>query len=149
LAAEATCTSIAGRLASSCGGASLTGSTKVLLASGLAIPIAGLNPGELVLATNTHTGKTSAESVTAVLLRHDTDRYDLTIKTGSGTAVIHTTRSHLFWDRDTQRWVKAGALKYGTHLRTPGSVSAQTTCAWCNASKGRGHVIPGEPAAGV
>lgn len=80
-----------------------------------------------MLATNTQTGKTSAESVAAVLVHHDTNRYDLTIKTDSGTAVIQTTRTHLFWDQDTKRWVKAGALKYGTHLRTSSGSTATVT----------------------
>jgi len=30
-----------------------------------------------------------------------------------------TTNHHLLWDATTRRWVKAAALKYGTHLRTP------------------------------
>jgi len=48
---------IAGRVAASCG-ASFTAHTRVLLASGVAVPIASLKPGDKVLATNTHTGKT-------------------------------------------------------------------------------------------
>ncbi|MHB1597234.1 MAG: Hint domain-containing protein [Streptosporangiaceae bacterium] len=107
------------RLAASCGGASFTAGTKVLLASGLAVPIASLKPGENVLATNARTGKTRAEPVAAVLVHHDTNRYDLTVKTSHGSAVIHTTSNHLFWDLTQHRWVKAGALKYGDHLRTP------------------------------
>jgi hypothetical protein len=77
---------------------SFSAATKVLLASGAAIPISKLTPGDEVLATNVRTGKTSPEPVTAVLLHHDTDRYDLTVKTAHGTAVIDTTSSHLFWN---------------------------------------------------
>jgi hypothetical protein len=109
--------------AATCGGASFTASTKVLLASGAAIPISQLKPGDKVLATNVRTGKTHAEPVTAVLVHHDADRYDLIVQTARGSAVIQTTSSHLFWDQDTRRWVKAGALKYGAHLRTPGGSS--------------------------
>jgi Pretoxin HINT domain len=69
------------------------------------------------------TGKTSAEPVTAVLLHHDTDRYDLRIKTARGTAVIQTTSSHLFWDATAGRWVKAAALGYGSHLSTGGGAN--------------------------
>ena len=105
------------------GGQSFTAGTKVLLASGAAIPISQLKPGQKVLATNAKTGKTQAEPVTAVLLRHDTDLYDLTVKTAHGSAVIHTTSSHLFWAPTTGRWIKAAALKHGTHLRTPGTGS--------------------------
>jgi hypothetical protein len=44
----------------------------VLLASGVAVPIASLRPGEKALATNTRTGKTRAEPVAAVLVHHGT-----------------------------------------------------------------------------
>jgi hypothetical protein len=90
-----------------------------MLASGLAVPIMSLKVGDKVLATNVKTGKTRAEPVTAVLVHHDTDRYNLKIKADGKTAVIDTTRSHLFWNQDTRRWTKAAALKYGTHLRSP------------------------------
>jgi len=103
---------------------SFTASTKVLLASGAAIPISQLKAGDKVLATNVKTGKTSAEPVAAVLVHHDTDRYDLTIRTGSGTAVIQTTSRHLFWDATSDRWVKAVALGNGDNLRTPGEATA-------------------------
>jgi hypothetical protein len=98
----------------------------VLLASGAAIPISQLKPGDKVLATSTKTGKTQAEPVTAVLLHHDIDRYDLTIKTAHGTAVIDTTSSHLFYDQTAGRWVKAGNLKYGDTLRTSNGTTTAT-----------------------
>jgi RHS repeat-associated protein len=102
---------------SSCG-LSFTGSTKVLLASGAAIPISQLKVGDKVLATNVKTGKTQAETVSAVLLNHDKDLFNLKIRSGRRTAVIHTTRNHPFFDLTRHRWVKAGALKHGDHLRT-------------------------------
>jgi YD repeat-containing protein len=77
-----------------------------------------------VLATNTKTGKTRAEKVTAVLLHHDTNRYDLTVKTSHGSAVIETTTTHLFWDGTSHRWVKAAAPKYGDYLRTSDRATA-------------------------
>jgi hypothetical protein len=121
--------------AQSCGGESFTAGTTVLLASGTAVPISQLRVGEKVLATNTKTGKTQAETVTAVMVRHDTDLYDLKIRAHGQTAVIDTTSNHLFWTQGTGghagRWVKAGALKYGTHLRTPGgSSTAVVTGGW-------------------
>jgi RHS repeat-associated protein len=100
-------------------GESFTASTKVLLASGAAVAIASLEPGDKVLAANTKAGKTQAEPVTAVLVHHDTDLYDLTVKTGHGTAVVHTTSSHLFWDPYLNYWVPASKLKKGEHLKTP------------------------------
>jgi Pretoxin HINT domain len=94
----------------------------VLLANGKAAPISSLTVGEKVLATNTKTGKTEAEAVTAVMLHYDRDLYDLTVRAGGKTTVIDTTSGHLFWipggRGQSGRWVKAGALKYGTHLRT-------------------------------
>jgi len=92
-------------------GESFTANTRVLLAPGTAVRISQIAAGDKVLATNTKTGKTQAEPVTAVLVHHDTDLYDLTIRTARGTAVIHTTRNHLFWDPSGHRWVKAAALK--------------------------------------
>ncbi len=119
----------------SCGGSSFTAGTRVVLASGVAIPISQLEVGDKVLATSTKTGKTQAESVAAVLVHHDTDLYDLKIRFGSKTSVIDTTSSHLFFipgtGGDGGRWVKAGALKYGTHLRTPdGSDTAVAAGGW-------------------
>ena len=52
------------------------------------------------------------------LVHRDTNRYDLTVKSGHRAAVIQTTRNHLFWDPAAGRWTKAAALKYGTRLRT-------------------------------
>ena len=51
-----------------------------------------------MLASDTRTVKDQPETVTAVLVHHDIDLYNLFGKTGHGTEVIHTTSSHLFWD---------------------------------------------------
>lgn len=104
-------------------GESFTAGTKALLASGAAIPISQLKSGDKVLATNTKTGKTSPETVTAVMVKRDTNRYDPTIRTRHRTAVIGTTRNHLFWDLTRHQWVKAGALRYGDHLRAANGAS--------------------------
>ncbi|MGH3418121.1 MAG: RHS repeat-associated core domain-containing protein, partial [Streptosporangiaceae bacterium] len=120
------------------GGQSLTAGTKVLLASGQAVAISTLHKGQKVLATDTRTGKDKAETVVAVLVRHDHDLYDLTVRAGGRTAVIDTTRKHLFWDPDSRRWIKAAALKHGSHLRTPfggtatvlGGRSPRNTTGW-------------------
>jgi hypothetical protein len=77
-----------------------------------------------VLATDTRTEKNRTETITAVLVHDDHDLYDLKVRAGGRTAVIGTTRNHLFWDPDSQRWIKAAALKYGTHLRTPAGGTA-------------------------
>ena len=103
------------------GGQSFTAGTLVLLASGKAIPISQLKVGDKVLAADTKTGKDQPETVTAVLVHHDTDLYNLTVKTSTGTEVIHTTSNHLFWDPAARQWVKAAALHKGEPLRTPDS----------------------------
>ncbi|HEY1918180.1 MAG TPA: Hint domain-containing protein [Streptosporangiaceae bacterium] len=100
-------------------GESFTGGTKILLASGAAIPISQIKPGDKVLATNTRTGKTTPETVTAVMVKRDTDRYDLTIRSGPHTAVIDTTRNHLFWDASLHHWVAANKLSKGGRLQAP------------------------------
>jgi Pretoxin HINT domain len=126
-AAEDAGTSTAERIAASCGGMSFGAGTKVLLASGAAIPIASLKPGDKVLATNTKTGKTSAEPVTAVLVHHDTNRFNLTVTTASGTSVIDTTASHLFFDHATGKWTEAADLVPGSQLETPHGIRAVVT----------------------
>jgi hypothetical protein len=107
-----------------CGGASFTPRTKVLLANGTTVPLSSLRPGDKVLATNTRTGHTQAEPITAVLIHHDTNRYNLIITTGRRTSVIHTTTTHLFWDPAAHHWTKAATLRHGSHLRTPNTATA-------------------------
>ena len=111
----------------SCGGESFAGSTRVLAASGALVPISELVKGEKVLATSTKTGNNQTERVAAVLVRHDTDLYDLKVRSDGRTAVIDTTSNHLFWVPGTHRWVKAGALRHGAHLRTPAGTDAVVT----------------------
>jgi Pretoxin HINT domain len=95
----------------------------VLLADGKTKPISQIKPGDKVIATSLSIGKIQPESVTAVLIRRDTDLYDLRIKVGGRTAVIDTTSNHPFWVPGTGehggRWVEAGALQHGTRLRAP------------------------------
>ena len=112
------------------GGQSFSAGTKVLTVSGALVAISKLKPGEKVLATSTRTGKTQAEPIAAVLVHHDTDLYDLKVRAAGHTSVIKTTSNHLFWNQTTHRWTKAGALKYGTHLRTPASSSATALGGW-------------------
>jgi hypothetical protein len=111
---------------SSClGGNSFTAGTLVLLASGKTAPISGLKPGDKVEASDTKTGKDQAETITAVLVHHDTDLYELTVKTAHGTEVIHTTSNHLFWDPSLDHgWIPAKYLKPGMHLKTPDGQTA-------------------------
>jgi Pretoxin HINT domain len=96
-----------------------------------------LKPGDKVLATNVKTGKTSAEPVTAVLVHHDTDLYDLTVATGARISVIHTTSNHLFWDQTIGRWVKAAAFLRGDNFRSPtGAIATAAGSYWPNVASG-------------
>ena len=109
----------------SCGGESFTAATAVLLASGKTIAISRLKTGDKVKAVNTKSGKAQAETVTAVLIHHDTDLYDLTIKTARGTEIIHTTSNHLFWDPSLNYgWIPANHLKPGIDLQAPDGQTA-------------------------
>jgi uncharacterized protein YwbE len=91
----------------------------VLLADGKTAPISSLKPGDKVEATDTKTGKTQAETVTAVLVHRDADLYDLKVKEADGrTEVIDTTRKHLFWDPYRKQWRTAASLTKGEHLLT-------------------------------
>ena len=88
------------------------------------MPISSLKPGEKVVSTSTKTGKTQAGTIAAVLVHHDTNRYDLTVRARGRTAVIRTTSNHPFWDVTTGRSVKTGVLRYGTLLRIPAGGTA-------------------------
>jgi hypothetical protein len=57
-----------------------------------------------VIATNTNTGKTTPETVTAVEVNHDTNLYDLNVKTSHGIQVIHTTSNHRSGTHDGEDW---------------------------------------------
>src|SRR6185437_101357 len=106
------------------GGNSFSAGTLVLLASGKTVPISQLKTGDTVLASDTKTGKDQPEKVTAVLVHHDTDLYDLNVKTSYGTEVIHTTAGHLFWDSHLDKWIPASHLKKGERLKTPNGTLA-------------------------
>jgi YD repeat-containing protein len=107
-----------------CGGESFTAGTKVLLASGKTAPISKIVSGDMVKATDVQSGRTSAEVVTALLVHRDADRYDLLVRTASGTAVIQTTSSHLFWDPYLDQFIPADHLKKGERLKTPNGAIA-------------------------
>ncbi|MBR7833490.1 hypothetical protein KDL01_09450 [Actinospica durhamensis] len=136
------------------GGESFTADTPVLTATGKQVAISTLKVGDKVEATNTSTGKTEPEKVSAVLVHHDTDLYDLTVRVGGKPSVIHTTSNHLYWVPGTGdknhggKWVTAAQLKPGTHLRTPDNATAVTVVAGATPAKPDGWMwdltIPGD-----
>jgi hypothetical protein len=70
-------------------------SMSMLLVDGKAVSISRLKVRNEVEASDTRTGRDQAETV---MLHHDTDLYNLNVKTSRGTAVIHTTSRYLFGD---------------------------------------------------
>jgi hypothetical protein len=57
-------------------------------------------------------------------IHHNTDLYNLSVKTGHGTEVIHTTSNHLLRDPYQHQWIPANHLKTGEHLKTPNGTLA-------------------------
>ena len=106
------------------GGQSFTPDTEVQMANGATIPISQVRVGDMVLATDTATGKTEAEPVTTLWVNHDDDLMDVTVKTASGTSTIKSTQHHLFWDLSTHAWVEADDLSAGTALQTSTGATA-------------------------
>ena len=58
-----------------------------------------------------------------MLVRHDTDLYDLTIKSRGRTEVIHTTSNHLFW-ATSSKWIPAAELHRGEPLKPADGTTA-------------------------
>lgn len=75
-------------------------------------------PCDKVEATDTKTGKKSAQTVTTVWVNHDTDLMDVTIEAGGKTSTIQATQHHLFWIPAKNAWVEANRLAAGDQLRT-------------------------------
>ena len=58
-------------------------------------------------------------------VHHDTNLYDLNVKTSHGTAVIHTTSNHLFWDPYPHYgWIPANTANRASTSRPPDGQSA-------------------------
>jgi len=110
--------------APSCGAQSFTPDTEVQLADGAKIPISQVKVGDMVLGTDTISGKTQAEAVTTLWVNRDHDLMDVMVKAASGTSTIHSTQHHLFWDLTTRTWVQAHELSAGTALETPNGAAA-------------------------
>lgn len=101
-----------------CGGESFTADTKVQMADGSAKQISQMKPGDSVKSTDTTTGRTKDSTASEVMVKHDTDLYDLKVHTAKGDEVVHTTRHHPFFDRTTHAWVDADKLAAGDQLTT-------------------------------
>jgi hypothetical protein len=91
--------------AATCGGMSFTAGTKVLLASGAAIPISQLKTGDKVLATNTKTG----------MARDGTARPDSYRLTWACSASMRSAS----WPRDQLFSVRSALIRSGSDTRVP------------------------------
>jgi RHS repeat-associated protein len=105
---------------------SFAAGTAVLLADGSAKPIEKLQPGDTVQATDTKTGLTEPQQVTATVVgTGDKDLIDLTLA-GAGAggggppAVVTATAGHKFYSLDRGAWAPAAKLKIGETLRDAG-----------------------------
>ncbi len=113
----------AGRRAEEVGCHSFDPDTPVLMADGSVEPIAQVQVGDEVLATDPVTGETQAHSVTALHANEDTNLVDLTVADGTGgTETLHTTQHHPFWDEALRLWVDAQDLRPGHRM---GAVSGE------------------------
>ncbi|WP_067498327.1 polymorphic toxin-type HINT domain-containing protein [Actinoplanes sp. TFC3] len=92
--------------------------TRVVMASGAAVPIKDVKVGDAVLATDPQTGQTESRPVVELHRNLDKDLADVTVRdaeTGK-QVVLHTTQHHPFWSESTGRWTDAAALKPGEKL---------------------------------
>ncbi|MET9787270.1 RHS repeat-associated core domain-containing protein [Streptomyces canus] len=100
--------------------------TKVLLADGTTRNIEDVKTGEVVLVTDPETGKTVKRKVVRTITTEDDKDFTvLTVTTDSGTATLTATDTHPFWVPDLRKWVDAGDLKPGQHLRTSAGTYVQ------------------------
>ncbi|MFD0522586.1 RHS repeat-associated core domain-containing protein [Paractinoplanes durhamensis] len=96
--------------------------TLVLMSDGSTKPIGDVVPGDVVRTTDPETGITSDRTVTAQLINHDEDLADLIVTDADGRrTTIHTTASHLFFDRTRDDWVEVIDLVPGDRLATDGA----------------------------
>ncbi|MFG2282463.1 polymorphic toxin-type HINT domain-containing protein [Streptomyces asoensis] len=101
-------------------GCSFSPDTRVLMEGGTTKPIGKIAPGDKVEAADQGSGKhAGSRTVRHVLINHDYDLLDLTVRNERGEiATLHTTASHPFWDDSTHAWVPAGKLRRGDMLNT-------------------------------
>ncbi len=102
---------------------SFAAGTGVLLADGAVRRIDQIAVGETVLATDPSTGRSSARTVTAVLVHDDVDLTDLTVRDINGTtSIIRTTPGHPFFNGS---WTAAGDLSPGDRLASVAGHTAE------------------------
>lgn len=110
--------------AGSCAANSFTPDTLVLMADGSRRPIALVQAGDQVLATDPVTGRTEARSVTALIVGGGLkDLVEVTVDVdgaiGSATGAVVATAGHPFWVDERGSWINAGDLRAGDDLQAP------------------------------
>ncbi|MFE7590087.1 polymorphic toxin-type HINT domain-containing protein [Kitasatospora sp. NPDC057512] len=100
------------------GPCSFAASTPVLMADGSTRDISEVKPGDEVQAADPQTGETDGRTITATWSHDDADLVDVTVRSGDGEEVVHTTTEHPFWDATAERWTPAADLPTGHTLRT-------------------------------
>ncbi|MCP3822005.1 polymorphic toxin-type HINT domain-containing protein [Streptomyces sp. A3M-1-3] len=118
--------------AKGCSGNSFVSGTEVLLADGTSKPIEALETGDLVLATDSETGETRIETVTAEITGEGDKNLvritlDLGTETGSESSVITATDGHPFWVPELGEWIDATDLTPGQWLQTSAGTYIQIT----------------------
>ncbi|KPI07015.1 RHS repeat-associated core domain containing protein-containing protein [Actinobacteria bacterium OK074] len=119
---------LAKKLLSSCTHSFLP-DTEVLLADGTTKPIEDVTTDDVILTTDTDTGKTVKRKVTATITTEDDkDFTKLTIATDDGgSSDLVATDHHPFWVADLDAWVEAADLQPGQWLRTSAGTYVQVT----------------------
>ncbi|MGY0235398.1 polymorphic toxin-type HINT domain-containing protein [Longispora urticae] len=109
----------------SCRTNSFTPGAAVLMADGSRVPIENVRIGDLVAAADPVTGESGPRRVTDLIVGSGTKQLvDVTVA-GGGT--VTATEGHPFWSVDRSRWVDAGELRVGEHLRGPDGAAVAVT----------------------
>lgn len=103
-------------------------STKVLMADGHEEQIKDIHAGDKVRATDPKTGKSKSRTVEKLITtKHDRDFVTLTVHDNGNSPKIVATVTHPFWVTSAQKWVDAGDIQPGMHLRTASGAEATVT----------------------
>ncbi|MFF9147850.1 DNRLRE domain-containing protein [Streptomyces sp. NPDC014861] len=106
---------------------SFTPDTAVLMADGSYLPIAALQVGDYVEATDPLTGETSAEPVLDVITGFGLKRIiEVDTDFNASTPPIQATAEHPFWV-EGRGWTTAADIKKGDRLKSPTGESAPVT----------------------
>ncbi|MEV7281802.1 DNRLRE domain-containing protein [Streptomyces sp. NPDC093111] len=106
---------------------SFTPDTAVLMADGTYLPIAALQIGDYVEATDPLTGEASAEPVLDVITGFGLKRIiEIDTDLNASTPPLQTTAEHPFWV-EGRGWTKAVDIKKGDRLKSPSGDLAPVT----------------------